>query len=170
MTTTTTSVEPIRSCLLVTTGYGQMLVADVPAEQFAHQPHPGMNHPAFCLGHLAIYPDNALELIGAGDLANPDPTFDKLFAAGIECVADPAGCPTKDEIVSRYVERHGVLAAALEDVSEAVLRRDNPAEGRFREMCPTVGAALNFYANCHQMIHLGQLSAWRRVMGLGSVL
>jgi hypothetical protein len=169
-TETTTLVEPIRACLITSTGYGQMLVADIPAEKFAHQPHPQMNHPAFCMGHLAIYPDNALKLVGREDLARPEPIFDELFAAGVECVADPAGCPSKDVIVDRYVERHEALAAALEEVGDAVLLQENPAEGRFKAMCPTIGAALNFYANNHHMMHLGQVSAWRRAMGLGGVL
>jgi len=35
---------------------------------------------------------------------------------------------------------------------------------------PTVGDLLLHVMTAHPMLHLGQLSAWRRLMGLGSVL
>jgi hypothetical protein len=34
---------------------------------------------------------------------------------------------------------------------------------------PTVGAAVNFMLGGHLQMHLGQVSAWRRAMGLGSI-
>jgi hypothetical protein len=37
-------------------------------------------------------------------------------------------------------------------------------------MCPTIGAVANFLLSAHHMMHLGQVSAWRRAVGLGSVL
>jgi hypothetical protein len=43
-----------------------------------------------------------------------------------------------------------------------------PDESR-RERFPTVGAATNFLLNDHLMFHAGQVSAWRRAVGLGSV-
>ena len=33
---------------------------------------------------------------------------------------------------------------------------------------PTKGAALGFYVGGHFMMHMGQLSAWRRAMGMGA--
>ena len=33
-------------------------------------------------------------------------------------------------------------------------------------MFPTVGAAINFYLTGHVMMHAGQISAWRRCMGM----
>ncbi len=159
-------VPGLRACV----GYAEMLVADITAAQFAVMPFPNMNHPAFCLGHLAIYPDRVLELIGCGELAAPKQGYAELFAAGIECGGDPEQYPNKDEIVEYYLERHGVVAEALGGVGDDVFAGENPAEGRFKEMLPTVGAAVNFLMNNHPMAHLGQVSAWRRVMGLGSVM
>ncbi|MEY4102879.1 MAG: hypothetical protein RL461_81, partial [Planctomycetota bacterium] len=44
------------------------------------------------------------------------------------------------------------------------------AEGVFKERFPVLGQAVLFLCNNHQMMHLGQISAWRRVMGLGSAM
>jgi hypothetical protein len=35
-----------------------------------------------------------------------------------------------------------------------------------RDLFPTIGAAINFYLIGHVQVHLGQISAWRRGMGL----
>ena len=41
---------------------------------------------------------------------------------------------------------------------------------RMRSRFSTVGAMHNFYTGGHFMIHMGQVSAWRRMMGLGSAM
>lgn len=165
-TTTAAILPPLRAAV----GYAEMLVADIPAEKFAFMPFPMMNHPAFCLGHLSIYPDRILELVGRADLVDRRAEFTELFSAGVECFDDASRYPTKDEIVAYYLERHGVVAEALAGVGSEIYEGENPAEGEFKEMLPTIGAVVNFMMNSHQMAHLGQISAWRRAIGLGGVM
>ncbi len=43
----------------------RMLVADIADERLAEQPHAGVNHPAWILGHLAWTADGALGMLGA---------------------------------------------------------------------------------------------------------
>lgn len=150
-----------------TVAYATVLCKDIPAGRFAHMPHPKMNHPAFNLGHLSLYPNRVLTTLGRGDLVRELDGWQEIFGAGVECVDDAPRYPDKDAIVSAFTERHGALARALEDVSDEVLFRENPTEGRFREMFPTVGAAVTFMCGSHTMMHLGQISAWRRAIGLG---
>ncbi len=69
-----------------------------------------------------------------------------------------------------YLARHEAVAEALVNVSDDVFAGENPAEGRFKEMLPTIGATVNFLMNNHPMAHLGQVSAWRRAMGMGGVM
>lgn len=45
------------------------------------------------------------------------------------------------------------------------LSADNPRESALQQMCPTLGSLLNFYMTSHVTLHLGQLSAWRRMEG-----
>lgn len=153
-----------------TLGYAELLVKDIPAEKFAFMPMPNVNHPAFAIGHLSIYGDNILKLIGRTELVRERPEFVALFKAGVACVADDGRYPGKDEIVDYFLERYRAAAEALKWVSEDVLNAENPAEGRWKLMFPKVGGAVNFLLNNHAMMHLGQVSAWRRVMGMPGVM
>jgi hypothetical protein len=162
-------------------GLAERMIKDVPAHLFARKPTietkagPKLidtNHPAFVYGHLSTYPVRLLPLLGAeaGTGANP-PGFDDLFAAGKECRDDPSGTiyPAMEKITAHFFAAHRAAVAALEQVSDAVLAGPNPREGRSRELFPTVGAVAVFYMSGHIMNHLGQVSAWRRCVGLGPV-
>ena len=59
----------------------------------------------------------------------------------------------------RAIPRRRVLAASA-------VAAPNPAEGRMRELFPTLGSVHCFYAGGHMMSHLGQFSAWRRMEGM----
>ena len=149
-----------------------LLVQDIPALEFGRMPEGVMtNSPAFCFGHLAIYPDRLLEMVGRGDLAAPDERFVELFAAGKDCVDDPRGTvyPSKDVIVERFRARHTALVGVLADVPDEVMSRGNPQE-KYRDRFPTIGAMVVFLVCAHPMLHLGQVSAWRRIKGMPSAM
>ena len=150
--------------------YGVMLAKDIPAEKFAHMPHPSMNHAAFNYGHLAIYPNRILMLLGRNDLIADNPRFTELFAAGKPCVEQDGRYPGKAEIIDEYTNGYRKVLEILRTVTDGVLAKPNPIEGRMRERFPLVGIAVNFLLNSHHMSHLGQVSAWRRAIGLGSVM
>lgn len=151
-------------------GYGEMLVKDIPADQFAHMPHPTMNHPAFCIGHLSIYPDFVLGLIDRPELVAEKAGFEELFKQNVACVEQDGRYPAKSVIVDHYLDRYAVVTDAIAETSEEIFARETPFEGRFKEMCPTVGVTVNFMLTAHQMFHLGQLSAWRRAVNLPGVM
>jgi hypothetical protein len=158
--------QPVRATL----GYAERLLADIPADRFAHMPIPKLNHPAFNIGHLSLYPNRLFNMLGRPDLVIDKPGYPTLFQAGTECVEQDGRYPSKDELVSYYFERYRAMLAHLPEISDETLARDNPIEGRLRDMFPTIGAALCFMLNNHQMAHLGQISAWRRLMGMGSAM
>lgn len=152
--------------------YAEKLLIGVEPSRFARQPAGVMtNHPAFVFGHLAIYPDKLLMLLGRPELARPDQKFLDLFEAGKECIDDPDGTiyPSMDAIVSQFRSRHEALLTPLAETTDEVFARANPNE-RSRERFPTIGAAASFYISGHAMMHLGQISAWRRCVGLPSAL
>lgn len=152
--------------------YGEMLLKDIKSADFAKKPAGiDTNHPAFVYGHLAIYPERLLELTGKIELAKPDQRFVDLFAAGKPCLDDPAGTiyPSMDEILTRFRTRYEAVLPLLAAMPNEVFERVNPVE-RMRERFPTVAVACNFLVSGHMMIHFGQISAWRRCMGLGSVM
>lgn len=150
--------------------YALGLVKDIPADKFAHMPHPTMNHPAFNIGHLALYPNRIFMLIDRKDLIVDNPRYAELFAAGVACVEQDGRYPDKSEIVHTFTTGYRKVLDVLPTVTDAVLARTNPVEGRMRERFPLVGIAVNFLLCSHTMSHLGQISAWRRAIGLPSVM
>jgi hypothetical protein len=150
--------------------YAERLCADIPANRFGHQPRGKVNHPAFNMGHLSIYPNRLLTILGRPELVVEKPGWDLLFKAGVECVDDDGRYPGKDEIVAHYVDRYAAAMEALPGVAEERFAQENPMEGRMREILPTIGAVATFMLTCHPMMHLGQISTWRRMMGMGSAM
>ena len=98
------------------------------------------------------------------------PVDPETVGSGSECLSDASKYPTKDEILPYFTERYETVAAVIEGMSAEDLAAENPMEGRFRESFPTVGSAVAFMMNNHIMMHAGQVSAWRRSIGLGSVM
>ena len=60
--------------------YCRRLVEDVADERMAEQPAPGVNHPAWVLGHLAWTADRGLEMLGAAEMLAPE--WKTLFGRG----------------------------------------------------------------------------------------
>lgn len=157
--------------------YGEAMLKDVKPETFGRKPVVGetvinCNHPAWVYGHLGLYTNRVCEFAGI----EPGPTvkpagWDDLFKNGTECVDDPSGkYPEMDALVKHYLEGHKYVLSKLPEVADEVFARENPATGRFKELLPTVGGAVTFMMTGHVMSHLGQVSTWRRCMGLGSAM
>jgi hypothetical protein len=107
-------------------------------------------------------------------LGHPTPPvpahFEDVFSKDATCRDDEDGdlYPARDEVVAFFQEGHRMLAAALRSAPPATFDGPNPAEGRMKELFPTLGSVQTFYCGGHMMMHLGQVSAWRRMEGLGS--
>lgn len=156
-------------------GYAVRLLKDIRPEQFARQIDLGgrrvrANHPAFCYGHLSLYPFNLQTMLGIEPTAPPAPgSWPDLFSAGQECRDDPDGSiyPPMEEIVAHFRDGYEALFASIAGLPDGAFEAPNPREGRLREMFPTLGGFVNFMCTCHLMVHAGQVSTWRRCMGLG---
>lgn len=162
------------SCRL-SLSYAEKLLGGIPDERFARFAAPGgqaiaSNHPAFVLGHLAIYPSRVLRSIGGekGEFDVPT-SFETVFSRDATCEDDPDGSiyPGREAIVDHFFRGYRLVIDRLRETDDATLQKPNPNEamaGRF----PTIGSMNAFYCGGHLMVHLGQLSAWRRMEGLGS--
>ena len=144
-------------------GYGQTLVADVTDEEMVAQPTPGMNHPAWVLGHLCVAFDRHAEYAGAErQLAQ----WDVQFGMGTEPKAERSAYLGKDGLVAAFVgsaERYASAVASVAAADPDVL--STPTEGPLAGPFPTTADFLTFSLTGHTSIHLGQLSAWRKAMG-----
>lgn len=154
--------------------YAERLLQGVAAGQFARLARPGgvqvqSNHPAFVFGHLALYPQRVMSALGLalGAAQMPD-SYAEVFKDGLECRDDAEGriYPPMSDVTARFFDAYRAAIAATAAAEDRSLLSPNPAEGRMREMFPTIGAAANFYLSGHVQMHLGQVSAWRRAMGM----
>ncbi|MAY73472.1 MAG: hypothetical protein CMJ31_01880 [Phycisphaerae bacterium] len=158
-------------------GYGEKLASDIDPAIFGALPvidgQPvKASSPAFIYGHLALYPAKILELMSVDNNAAKAPAgWEELFSAGVECSNDPDGSkyPAKDEIVDHLVKSTKLVFEAVEAADAEDFGRETPIE-RYRQFMPTVGDVVNFMLNDHTMMHFGQVSFWRRCMGMGPAM
>lgn len=146
--------------------YAKRLVADIPDDRMAIQPAPGMNHAAWVLGHLACTADMLGAMIGTAPACPPEWTA--LFDWNSAPSADATRYPSKPTLLAALETAHDAIASALPEVPQARWTEPTPLEG-IRAFLPTLGDCFVFVMAAHENMHLGQLSAWRRVQGMGRV-
>jgi hypothetical protein len=158
--------------------YGEAMLKGVTAEMFARMPVVNgrvidCNHPAWVYGHLSLYSSRLCDVAGIemGPCAKPA-GWDELFKNGTECKDDPQGIiyPKMEALTSHFLNGYKHLLARLPEVSDDVFDKPNPAGGRMSELLPTIGGLAIFIVGSHPMSHLGQISTWRRCVGLGSAM
>ncbi len=130
------------------------------------------NHPAFVYGHLALYPAIVLRTCGMSDeaaRADAPAAFDRLFGKGAACVDDADGriYPPMAEITGAFFNAFERGLPALAKVPDEAWDQPNPDPARAGTFT-TVGFACVFLLCNHTALHLGQVSAWRRIEGLGA--
>ena len=144
-------------------GVARALVDDLTREQMVEQPHGVVNHPAWSLGHLVMTADGLARLLGLESEVREG--WGEVFATGGIPSDDPSRYPSKHELLDALEGQHRRNAAAVERVEPAWFAVPNPNERR-RKRFPTVGDVAIFLMTSHEMLHLGQVAAWRRAMGL----
>ena len=147
--------------------YTRRLVADIPDTKACTQPSPKspMNHAVWVLGHLALTADSYGAQLGLPATAPKE--WPAMFG-GASKPTDGAGCPAKTALLKALEEGHARVAEAVRG-KDAAFWQTPPADEKRRQRFPTMGHFLVHILVNHEAIHLGQLSAWRRVQGLPSV-
>lgn len=149
--------------------YGVRLVSDLDDSQWRAQPIAGrkMNHAEWVIGHLTAYCE-ALWRMGEGIEAT-DPGVGEFGKGSVpRGIGEGAGAVDGGAMVRRFVAAHDRLGDVFARLDEKALAREAPLE-RWRVRWPTLGEALVALMMKHEAGHLGQLSAWRRAMGLAAV-
>jgi hypothetical protein len=130
------------------------------------------NHATFIFGHLGLYPTRIFTLAGLDTAPVAAPAaWSDLFKAGVQCQDDPKGTiyPAWDQVLAHYKKSYETAIARIASMDESFFARENP-DPKARERFPTIGKITNFLLNNHPMSHLGQVSTWRRCMGLPSAM
>lgn len=159
-------IAPLLHTWNLNLGYAKRLVADLPDDAMALQPAPGMNHAAWVLGHLACTADMLGAMIGLPAVCPAD--WVALFDWNSSPSNDASQYPPKAALLQALEDAHAGIAAALPDIPPARWTETTPLEA-IRGFLPTMGDCFVFVMAAHENMHLGQLSAWRRVQGMGRV-
>ena len=159
-------------------GLAGMMLQGVKPDMFARLPVQDgrpvqTNHAAFVFGHLSIYPSRIF-LAGGED---PEPVripeaHEEVFKVGSVCHDDPDGTvyPAMDEVVKSFQRGYSEVLKLVAGWDEEKLGGRHELGEAYQNMFPTLGVVTNFLLTSHVMMHLGQVSAWRRMMGLGSAM
>ena len=156
-------------------GYSERLLQDVQPDQFARLARLGettirSNHPAFIFGHLSLYACRIVRDLGENaESITPSDSYMRLFSKDATCVDDPDGTvyPPMQEVIDRFFSGYRTVIETVERAGDETFARENPNEA-MRGKFSTIGSMHAFYLGGHVSLHLGQLSAWRRAMGLGA--
>jgi hypothetical protein len=152
--------------------YAEALVADLTPELWTRSAGPGLeNHAAWTIGHLVTgsdlvardlglhgeLPEGYAEIFlrrGPGDPRRPD--------------TDPDAYPPGEELLGELRRQHERVSAVWSRVPAA--RWAQTEDWAFGRDLPTLADATIFMVATHEAMHLGQLAAWRRALGLPSAL
>ena len=148
-------------------GYGERLVADLAPDQWIAQPVPGqiMNHPAWVFAHLNLYASIVTMLAKSVPFTDP---LDHQYGMKSHPLPSLAAYPSPQEQLATWKRVHQECLEALAVIDESRLAAPPPID-RWREAHPTIGDVLVLLTVKHESHHLGQLSAWRRALGLPPV-
>ena len=147
--------------------YLALLVEDIPEEKMTFQPAGIVNHPAWQLAHLAVVQDRLVQILGGNTRLDPD--WEKRFGRG--STPAPAGTPhpTRADLLGIIDERRGEFVRLFSRLSAEDLAKPPGVPG-IRPLFTTLGMFLTFVMMSHESTHLGQLSVWRRAMGMPEAL
>ena len=147
--------------------YALRLVGDLSEEQMIAQPVPGraMNHPAWALAHLSLYNEVIAKMLRR--IAFDDPK-EHPFGMKSSPQSDVKIYQPRAAAIEQYRHSHDDAERALVECEPIVFAEDVPLE-RWRLLHPKVSDMTVMLMVKHESMHLGQLSAWRRAMGLGRV-
>lgn len=149
--------------------YGLALVADLDDPVMTTQPagplpRP-MNHAAWVLSHLKTYRPIIAQLIRGETF--PDP-LDHPFGMKSSPQADRSLYPSKAALIAEWESGRALVEAALRESTDA--QWAGPVSlARWAARWNSVGTGIPFLLLSHENMHLGQLSAWRRALGLPMV-
>jgi len=92
-----------------------------------------------------------------------------MFGPGSKLENLPAELPTKDVLLAHFGRTSEHLLTLLSTLTEEQLNGPNPSP-YFKAELPTLRSILENLLVGHTMLHVGQMTAWRKVQGLSKVI
>lgn len=147
--------------------FADRLVEGLSDARLADLPAPGMNHPAWILGHLALGADYGV-LLSGGEL-RADAKYLATFGPGSKAVAQRGNFPSLVDLLTRLKEDYARCETALAGASPERWQGPNTTPF-FPAQFPLAGDLMVHLLTTHAAFHIGQFSAWRRFYGHPPVL
>ena len=149
--------------------YGASLISDLDESQMTLQIAPdgkaAANHPAWVFSHLGVYIPVIEAIIRNEPFEDPK---GHQFGMNSKPMSDASVYASKEQLAADFDAGHGRVAELLQEVGDQVFDyKINLA--RWEPVMPTASVALPYLMLNHENVHLGQISAWRRIQGLASV-
>lgn len=149
--------------------YYRRLTADLPEDRLGAVAVPGLKPPVWILGHLAIANDLALRMLGLPTTC-PE-SWTAAYRPGSDPAAPTGVVPSKQELIGTFLASHEAILEGLPKADPAAMSDPHGLPmAILAEFTPTKGDLLAHLLTTHPSVHLGQLSTWRRVMGLPEVI
>jgi hypothetical protein len=141
-------------------------VADVSDLQLVTIPEGATNHPAWTIGHLAV----VLEMIGSvvGIPMSLPESWAKRFGRGSGAESELDLYEAKHDALKVLDENRALVIEAVSKLTDDQLNAPFP-DPSYRDVFPTVRHALTQVLIGHTAFHVGQVSVWRRAMGLPGI-
>jgi hypothetical protein len=138
-------------------------VEDVGDKDMVAQPNGIMNHPAWTIGHITAATHLLARTIGVAKWLPTE--WVQNYRTGSKPVADADIYDSKNELLSKLREAQSKITEAIENLTDSQLDELFPAEA-YRDVFPTIRHALTQVLIGHIGFHVGQVSLWRKAMGL----
>lgn len=156
----TSSVAQCRHLLFL----AESILSGLDDSHVAGEPAPGTKTAGWIIGHLAVTGDFGRRLCGRTPLCPKD--WRAKFNPGTQPSRQQSDYPPMRELVDTLREVYTDFCDAAASVNPVVLAGENPyAPGRIA--FPTSGDFVGYLLAGHLGYHLGQLSIWRSVAGVG---
>lgn len=156
-------MKPVLHSFAYCLDYLREQVDDVDEADMVAQPNGIMNHPAWVVGHIT----HACQMLG-GVIGLPEwlpNDWAARYGTGSVPVADAGLYETKSAALAMLGDAQSRVTRAVEKLDDARLDEPFPDES-YLDVFPTVRHALTQVLVGHTANHVGQLSVWRRAMGL----
>lgn len=157
------SMHPVLHSFAYCVDFLRDQVADVAEADMTAQPNGIMNHPAWVIGHVTFACQLISGAIGVPKWLPRD--WSKRYGTGSVPVSDASVYGDKETALATLSDAQSRLTRAVEELTDEQLDEVFPAEA-YREVFPTIRHALTQVLIGHTANHIGQLSVWRRAMGL----
>lgn len=168
-------MEPILHSFVYSLDYLREQIADVPEELMTAQPGGVTNHPAWTIGHLVFIAQEIGAVIGLKPWLNEE--WSAQFGpgskpgkslAGTQASTSGRSVMSKAALLSALDAAQAKLAAAVSALTDEQLDTPFP-DPSYTDVFPSVRHALTQVLLGHTAFHVGQVSVWRRAMGLATM-